>query len=268
MPDMMELLLFFASGFVAVVQFIIWYEVILAAWPPERTQMAKYVLGALPVFATAIILVTLLNMASFDVVGAPFYIIMYLLMGYVWVQFSPRLMFRLFDLSWRDDVLNMDNRAALIPLVGGYLGTTVIYAGANIGDGPGWWCVLVAGGLGLAAWALLGRLVAKLTGAFEQITVGRDVGCGIRMGCYLLASGIILGRASGGDWTSFGATLVEFLDGSPALLLAAGVILLERVFRESREKNGERGNDIPISVIVGVMYLLLVLLGVLLLPSI
>ena len=54
------------------------------------------------------------------------------------------------DLPDADIVL--DNKAAVFPAAGGFVGVTLIYAGANTGDGPGWWVVLFAAGLGLITW--------------------------------------------------------------------------------------------------------------------
>jgi len=53
--------------------------------------------------------------------------------------------------------------------------------------------------------------------------VERDIGCGARIGGYLLGSGIILGRTSAGDWTSnlsrnsaggFGCKIPEAMESS------------------------------------------------------
>jgi hypothetical protein len=149
-----------------------------------------------------------------------------------------------FDLSWIDDVINLNNQAALPAIIGGFLGLTIIYSGANIGDGPGWWCVIFAGGMGLVSWLFLGAGICMADKVSERITVERDLGCGIRFGCYLLASGIILGRASGGDWTSFYMTVVEFYDVYdrwPVLLLAAIEAVVERLYLIQAKKSS--GND-------------------------
>lgn len=62
----------------------------------------------------------------------------------------------------------------------------------------------------MTAWFIVNQLMNIFTQVFERITVGRDLYCGIRYGAYLLASGLILGRASAGDWTSLYMTIVEF----------------------------------------------------------
>ena len=229
--DHIEFIILTLSGFLTVKFLAKWYWPIFCAWPAGRGRLGRAMLCLLPVAALAVIVVTLTTWAASDVVGSPLFILFYTLLGFAWLHLGVFIMDALFDLSWRDDILGMGNRAALWALSGGFLGFTVIYAAANIGDGPGWWCVAFAGGLGLAAWVALALLVNRLTDVFERVTVGRDVACGVRFGCYLLASGVILGRASSGDWTSFPMTVVEFGAGWPALPLAGAAVIGERLFK-------------------------------------
>ena len=228
--DFSEVLVFIVSIFVSVMFLSRWVTLIYSNWPPERNQSARKMFASLPLISLVIILVTLLGLASFDVVGDAFWTFFYIVFGYAWIHMGLTAMSAFFDLSWIDDVLNLSNNAATVAIAGGFLGITVIYSGANIGDGPGWWCVLFAGGLGMAAWIVFGFIINLFTKVFETVTVGRDICCGIRTGCYFLASGIILGRASAGDWTSFYMTVIEFLVGWPILILAALMIAVELYF--------------------------------------
>jgi hypothetical protein len=120
---------------------------------------------------------------------------------------------------------------------GGLTGLTLCFAGANIGDGPGWWVVLYAASLStvtlFAVWACLERL----THVSEAVTVDRDVASGLRLGGFLAAAGLILGRAVAGDWVSVGATNVEFVRMAwPVLVLLVLAVPVERVFRPSVEQ--------------------------------
>lgn len=226
----MEIIILYISIIYTAISIKRWYKRLPDIGPFRRDASVKYVLGLLPVVSFFIILYTLKFLASFDVVNDLFYIIFYVLLGYSWTFLGLELIFIFFDISWIDDVLNLNNKAALYAVSGAFLGLVAIYSGANIGDGPGWWCVIFAGGLGLISWFLLGRLINSFTQVFERITVDRDIFCGIRFSSYLLASGIILARASAGDWTSFYSTIVEFLVGWPVLLLTALVIIIERYY--------------------------------------
>jgi len=264
--DGFEVLIFIGSFFTVWKFFSQWYAPIFHAWPRERGQIKRTVLSALPMVSLFIILFTLTSVASFDVVNEPLWVIFYTVLGVAWLWLGVFIMNAVFDLSKNDDVLNMDNQAALLAYSGGFLGLTLIYAGANVGDGPGWWCVVFAGGIGLAAWVALALLVNVLTGIFERVTVERDTACGVRLGSYLLASGIILGRASAGDWTSASMTVVEFASGWPVLVIALFAIVGERIFTGVDNGHEKPGAYLPSSIILAVLLLFLAALSVALTP--
>ena len=221
-----EIFLFFGGLFLAARFLYFWYRPLLCAWPASRGLAGRLVLGLLPAAAFMIILFTLQTMASYDVVG--FWVFFYIVLGYAWLLGGMHLLER-FDLASACDAVYLDNKAALFPMVGGFIGVSLIYAGANIGDGPGWWVILIAGSLGFAVWFCLALLLGHCCGITERITVGRDMGCGIRFGAYLIASGLILARASGGDWTSLYYTVLEFTVGWPVLPLALFAFLAEKL---------------------------------------
>jgi len=256
-PD--EFVVLVVSFFFTCVFLYKWYRYLFfSVIPYKRDELLMVALCGLPIASFAIILFTLKVLASFDVVDSPLFITFYVVLGFVWLHFSLYCMFRFFDLSWIDDVMIMNNKSALTAIAGGALGSVFIYAGANIGDGPGWWCVIFAGGLGLMTWILLGVGIARTNEMSERITVERDLGCGIRFGSYLLASGIILGRASGGDWTSFYMTVVEFYDVYdrwPVLLLAALEAIVENFYSR---RNVTRGNKDTVnsSIFWGAVYII------------
>lgn len=263
----MELIIFFASCYLSYKFFRRWYSTSLNAWPSHRVKPIRITLMLLPFISFMIILYTLRVLASFDVVSDPVYIIFYLILGYGWIHLSLILVSLLFDISWIDDGLNLANEVSLVPISGSFLAITLIYSGANIGDGPGWWCVVIAAGLGMLAWFGIGYAINKFTGVFERITVGRDMGCGIRIGGYLLGSGIILARASAGDWTSFQMTLIEFLAGWPVLLLALLTYAVEIYhINNFPERYPGKENNITGSVFMGAFYTVISILFVMLSP--
>lgn len=141
-----------------------------------------------------------------------FILLFYVFMGFAWIYLFNKLIFYFYDISWIDDIITNGNYAALSAYVGAILGLTLIYAGANIGDGPGFWCVIVAGGIGVLLWFVLALLINKCTGILERITISRDLGSGIRFGGYLLSTGVFLARGSRGDWFNFWQTIIDFTD--------------------------------------------------------
>lgn len=244
-----------------------WYQPIAGTRTLRRNIGSRVVLGILPVISFCMILYTLKELASFDVVTDFTYIMFYLLLGFTWIFFGLKLIFYFFDLSWIDDVLNMNNMAALVAMSGGFLAITMIYSGANIGDGPGWWTVIVAGGMGMIIWIVLALLIHKLTFVFERITVEQDVACGIRFGAYLLASGLILGRASGGDWTSFSKTIEEFFVGWPVLIVTLLALLVEVSYlMKSKENRDITKNSLTVSLFWSVIYLAIAIVSLSLYP--
>lgn len=262
-----EILLFIFTAYFTIKFLINWYKFINNVWQPRESAAIKYFFNLLPLVALVIYIITLKCFASYDVVDSFFYIFFYTLLGYVWLYFGLKVMARYLDLSWIDDVLNNNNKAALLAIIGGYIGMAVIYAGANVGDGPGWWCVIFAGGLGFIAWVILAMIVHLFTKAFERITVDRDISCGIRIGCYLLASGIILGRASAGDWTSVYMTVVEFGAGWPVLLLTLFAILVEFLYSRKLRSYPITAFDAD-SIFCGVVYVIIAVASVILIPLI
>lgn len=168
----------------------------------------------------------LANWAAHDVVDSGLYRFFYQIIGLGWVAFALSV-FKWCGLSLRDDVFERRNSAVAIALGGGVLGSGVIYALANTGDGPGWWCVIVAAGLSQMALFLGWWVVLITTKTHHRLTVDRDTGTGLRAGFWMLGAGILLGRAAAGTWTSLEATWFEFLEVArffPWLIVAAVVV--------------------------------------------
>ena len=233
-----DLIVFLIFGIFAVLFCIRWYRPLIKTPQIAGDSYSRVILILLPLVLFIIMYTVLSNYASFDVVDSVIYKTFYIVLGYAWLYFGLVLMSVLFGLIYPDDAVHLNNKAALIAITGEMLALTAIYAGANIGDGPGWWCVFFAGGLGLAAWIILGLVYHFFTGIFERITVDRDLGSAVRFFIYLVLSGIILGYACSGDWTSFLKTLEEFLAGWTVLPLTLVMILLELFFQRSEKHEG------------------------------
>ena len=263
-----EILVFFAAIYFSFVFLLDWYAVLVHA--EVRTaagRTVKKIFLFVPMLALVMVSFVLYRWASFDVIGDSLYLLFYMVIWFFWMKFSLQFMFMFFNISWVDDAVNLQNSAAAAAVLGGVFGACAVYCGANIGDGPGWWCVFFAGFLGMFSWYLLARALNALTGVFEKITVERDFSCGVRFGAYLLASGIILGRASGGDWTSAYMTIIEFGAGWPVLILTAATAGAELLFFSKTAASDAEKNIVP-SCLAGLIYLASAAAAVSLLPSI
>lgn len=174
---------------------------------------------------TAFIFGVLRTAASSDVVGSPVYLFMYLVLGLAWVRVAAWF-FGFAGLSARDDIAERGNIAAVPALSGALAGVTFCYAGANIGDGPGWWVVVFSAGLATAALFVAWLLLGSFGHGIDAVTVDRDLAAGVRLGAFLAASGAVLGRAVAGDWESATQTAVDATSALPALILILGAALL------------------------------------------
>jgi hypothetical protein len=149
--------------------------------------------------------------------------------------FLATKLFAWLGLSLQDDVVERRNVGALLALCGASMAVTIIYAGSSVGEGPSHWnnvfCTMLGTTSLLAFWLLL-EIVGNIS---RSITEERDLASGLRLGSFLLASGLVFGRALAGDWESESATVRDFVsDGWPAAPLCAVALIIEKIASPSR----------------------------------
>lgn len=225
-----------ASCVLAGIFWIRWYRHCQAVtWLRSGVGLRLAVI-AVPVACGALLWLVLRKLAAHDVREASQYLALYFAMGAAWVGVGIRLL-GLLGLSVRDDALERRNAAAAWAAAGGLIGLTLCYAGANIGDGPGWWVVVYSALVSTATLLLRWVVLDRLTSLSESVTVERDVASGLRLGGFLVAAGLILGRAVAGDWVSVSATNAEFLRTAwPVLVLLLLAVPCEWLCRPSVEQ--------------------------------
>lgn len=222
-----EVLLLALSTLAMLVAWGRWYVAIALVVGPAGTRPARRILQVAPLIALVGLFIVLRAWAAVDVREDAGYLLLYLMFGLAWVG-AGRCCFGLLGASWRSDALERGNRAAAIASGGGLIGLMACYAGANIGDGPGWWCVGFAGGLATLAWAFAWLLLDRLGGIGDTVSVEREEPAGWRLAGFLVAAGIICGRGAAGDWHSAGRTVSEFAAAWPLVPLLASAVLVER----------------------------------------
>ena len=205
-----------------------WYNYLFNIWPKLGKRWVLTSVAGVPIVSLVLIIAVILTLAAPSVTGSVFYVLFYTIIGVFFVFCQAWLMKFFWDLSWRDDLLNLNNKAAVLPFNGGMIGAAIIYAAMNAGDGDGWWCVVVPFFMCWGLWFLLAVLLLVRGGLAEKITVGRDIKAGRRFTVYLIASALLISWINMGDWTSFAATVIEFLASWPVLILAFVVLLIER----------------------------------------
>jgi hypothetical protein len=230
-----EIVVTIASLVVGPVLWIVWWARARAATPFAKTEGPGVMIGAVAACGALIFAILKLG-ASHDVRDAPQYLFMYVVLGVAWIRlFEVTMAFA--GLSVRDDVIERRNLAAMPAAIGALLGATLSYAGGNIGDGPGWWVVVFSAALStatlMAAWLLLERI----TSISDAVTIDRDPSAGVRLGAFLAACGLVLGRAVAGDWTSAAITIRDYARFLPAvgMLVILGAVV-ERLARPTPER--------------------------------
>jgi hypothetical protein len=201
----------------------------------------------------AILLGVLTRMAASDVVDSPTYVFMYLMLGFAWIRIAETG-FAFAGLSMRDDVAERRNGAATLAAAGATIAVALCYAGGNIGDGPGWWVVVFSAAIATAALFACWLLLAQLTAVNDVVTIDRDPAAGLRLGAFLVACGIVMGRAVAGDWESAALTVRDAARGLPALLvMLIAAVAIERVARPTAER--PRAPIVPFGILPAVLYL-------------
>ncbi len=197
---------------------------------------------ATPPICLAMLFMVLRLWAANDVRYSGTYLMFYTVAGAAWVGFCA-LWLGFLGISPRDDVIERQNLAAAFATAGAIAGITFSFAGANIGNGPGWWVVVFSAGLSTGAFFGLWALVERFTAISDLVTVDRSVDGGLRLGGFLIAIGMILGRAVAGDWVSAEATVRDFVIRAwPVLPLTALAVMIERV--QSPDPNARNGDSL------------------------
>lgn len=181
-------------------------------------------------------IVVLRTLAASDVRGDGRYIVLYLLMSLAAATFTM-VALRMFGLRTAD-IAERGNRAAPILVFCSLIAGGFAFAGANIGDGPGFHVVIASAMLSYGAIFALALAHTGACRTMYRILVDRDRGTAFRFGCLLIACGIVLGRAVAGTWVDAGTTLSDFLMfGWPAAVLVMSDIMVARATL-AREPNG------------------------------
>jgi len=158
------------------------------------------------------------------------------LMAAVWLILATKL-FPWMGLSLRDDAVERKNVSALIALCGAVLALGIIYAGANLGEGPSFTNNFFCDVIGSASFFLLWFLLELFGKVSRSIAEDRDLATGLRTCGLFLAFGLIIGRALAGDWHSKTATVQEFIrDGWPAAILLVLALIVEPFARPNRRQ--------------------------------
>lgn len=213
-----------------------WYRPLFSTPRLGPSRRGRAWLAVAPPLGALILVAVLTTVAAHDVVNDLRYVLMYLALGAAWVGLAVWPL-PLVGMSPRDDVVERGNAAAAPPSAAAVVALTLCFAGGNIGDGPGWWVVVFSAALAtvglFAAWLALDAVAV----ASDAVTIERDAAAGLRVAGFLVACGLVLGRAVAGDWVSVGATILDALRiAAPLVGLIAFAAVLERAARPTPER--------------------------------
>jgi hypothetical protein len=260
-----EVFVTFLSSVVAASAWLSWLNNAFASRRLAPSRRARLQLVLAPVVCALLLFAVIRRFASPDVRDSALYTFQYMVMGAAWVGVSVRFLSWL-GISLRDDVTERHNRAAQAVIAGSAVGLTLAFAGANIGEGPGWWVVLFCSLLSTAGLYLLLYLLARTSGCVDSIIIDRDLASGIRLEGLVIAVGLILGRAVAGDWYSARGTVLDFVDvGWPALVIVAVEIVASRALRPSPDMPRPpvfAGGVLPALTYIGLAALYIFFIGV------
>ena len=195
-PD--EMLLLVGSGVVCVFGFVQWVRRLqsvsnLGCHPLHRTPLYAALLTGFLLLAWVI-----WRWADQQIRENTGYVLLVFLMGGAFLTVIAGMLPWL-GISLREDAFERRNFAAVLALSGAVLGVLITYSASNAGEGPSFWnnvfSTLLATGMMLLLWLI----VAAAGGAAASITEERDTASGLRLGAFLAAEGLILGRAVAGN---------------------------------------------------------------------
>lgn len=231
-----EAAIFIVSGITAFIVWILWIVTTMSVSTMVSPPRHRKTLLLAPLASAAILYAVLRLLASSDVRESPLYITFYEVMGLAWVGLTASIFIPFLGVSARDDAIERRNPAASTAIVGAFVGFTLAFAGGNIGDGPGWWVVVVCALLSTGGLILSWIFFERFSKVSEAITVDRDRSAGVRLAGLLVANGLVLGRAVAGDYLSFENTFSDFIRGGwPVIGLTAIAAAVERALKPSPE---------------------------------
>jgi hypothetical protein len=224
-----EALFFMAAGSAAIIGLIRWYAPLVRQRKlavPHRYLLTFALLPLVAIVPTYAVLQTIADPVY--VVGHIDYILLFLTGGVAWLMWWTRGLVLLGIETPVEAVANR-NLASVFVIVGGMLGIGCVYAGSNIGGGPTIWTTLLPALVATLTLFALGGILERFTDTADAVAIDRDVATAVRTGTLFACVGVILGRAMGGDWSTWSETFMTFaVLAWPALMLTLGTAFANR----------------------------------------
>lgn len=231
-----EVLALIVSAGIALAAAIRWYGGLMTITALAGGRVHRAWLAIVPVACLASLQVVLNRWAAHEVREQPEYDLLFLVGGAAWLGLAGWSM-PIVGLIGRDDGVENPNLAGVIALCGTWIGAILCYAGGNVGEGPTIWTTFGPSALASAALLLAWLVLEFLTHISEAIAVERDPASGARLAGFLIASGLVLGRAVAGDWVSTEDTIHDVIVlGWPVVLFFLSAVILQFIWQPRPER--------------------------------
>lgn len=203
----------------------------LGVRPPIRSSLTVSLLVSL-----SLMLWVTWRWSAKEIRGGQSYSWLVMAMGGAWL-IAWGQMFPCLGVSVRDDACERANPAAVATLCGAVLGVTLVFCAANTGEGPSVWNNVFSALAGGMIWFGLWFILETTTQVSRAVTEDRDVPSGLRLGGFLLALGLVLGRALAGNWHSAAVTISDLLrDGWPSVILLILATVAEQILKPTPDR--------------------------------
>lgn len=216
---------------VALVGLFRWYLPVMSVTRLNARPGSRVGLQITPPACVVALLPVLFRFAAIEVREDFRYIVLFLFVGGAWLTLSHGMV-ALLGISVRDDAVENANVSAEAAACGGLAGGMACFAWGNVGEGPTIWTTIVPALLATAAVFGVALVVELTARPSEAITIDRDPASGFRHAGFLVAAGLIFGRASAGNWVSLPDTVKDLMAGGwPAAMLAMAAIVVHRALQ-------------------------------------
>jgi hypothetical protein len=220
----------------AIVFVVRWYRGLVTITMVGAGWRGRVLLGITPVVCLGGLQFFLLRYAAHEVREKGVYDALFLTGGIAWLCVTDWIL-KLSGLNVRDDAIEMRNPAVVAAACGAIVGMTICYGAANVGEGPTIWTTFVPAFL---ATAVIGSSLMMATAATrmdDSIAIDRDTASGLRVGGFMVAIGLVLGRAVAGDWHSWDGMVWDFLAiGWPAVVFMVELAAMQMMWRPTMEQ--------------------------------
>ena len=216
-----EVFALLAAAVLAIAAAIRWYGPLVRLPRFGSGRGRRAVLALTPILLIVMLQTSLRRWAAHEVREDPQYDILFLVAGAAWLG-STSWALPLVGFSARDDVMESRNGAALLAVSAALAGSMFCYIGGNIGEGPTIWTTFGPAALATVSLFALWLILEIIASPRIAITIERDPATAWRLAGFLVACGLILGRAVAGDWQSWDDTVSDFAHQA----WPAGLVLL------------------------------------------